>query len=129
MKPDYLYHWTHKSNVASILASGLLPSFARGKMKVVWACDSTRVGWAVAHVASHHQCSPDDMVCLKLDVRGVNLKRSAWPQVYVNPHRYAPSRVVAILPTITGRWVSRRAYRARTARTGRTDRGIGKLGR
>lgn len=69
---EYVYHWTHRNNLASILYGGVDPSYAEGKVKVVWFCDHDRVGWALAHIAARHGWQHDEMLLLR------------WPK-YQNP--------------------------------------------
>lgn len=63
-----VYHATHRSKLHSIRKSGLRRQYAQQKRKAVWLCSADRVGWAVRHALARHQCRPEDIVVLRLDV-------------------------------------------------------------
>lgn len=67
--PFYVYHWTHRNNLASIYADGLDPSYATGEKPWVWACVEARAAWALVHIATRHGWNPDEMVCIRLVCR------------------------------------------------------------
>lgn len=102
----YRYHWTPRSNLASIASHGLDPERASGKLRVVWSCEAERVLWAVGHVARHHECAPDDMVLLRIRVDGVPTKPSSWPCVTLLTKRVAPSRITYRADALSAKWVS-----------------------
>lgn len=83
-EPFYLYHWTHKDNLPSIYGFGLDPARATGERLLVWACEESRIGWALCHIANRHGWHPDDMVLIRLQFSRVNWKRTSWPEVWVN---------------------------------------------
>lgn len=109
--PTYRYHWTHRANLASIATSGLDPSYANKKRRVVWMCGGSRVLWAVSHVSKCHECSPDDMVLLRLRVDGLRLDGTSWPDVVTSAARIAPSRLAVRTDALSGRFVSLRRWR------------------
>lgn len=108
--PTYRYHWTPRSNLASIAVDGLDPSRARGKLRVVWCCEETRVAWAVGHVAKHHECSPDDMVLLRLRVDGLATRATSWPACTLLTGRVPPHRICGVRSILSTRWESIRHY-------------------
>jgi hypothetical protein len=48
-----LYHVTREANVNSILAVGISPAFALGKLRASWYVDASRLSWAIAHVSEN----------------------------------------------------------------------------
>ena len=63
-----LRHATPARNLSSILRGGLLCSYSRGKLPVVWACSPARSSWAVLHVIRRHGGRVETTVVLELDV-------------------------------------------------------------
>lgn len=107
----YMYHWTHVSNLPSIARDGLRPDLAKGRLKVCWACDETRVAWAVGHVSAHHETTPDEMVLLRIRVAGLDGRRTSWPAVRVYERRIPASRITGVRTILATRWTSLRRYR------------------
>lgn len=109
--PTYTYHWTPRHSLASIAKSGLDPEYARGKLKVVWSCGESRIGWALSHVARHHETAPDDMVLLRVRIDGMPTKPSSWPAVTLVTRRIPVGRI-SVRPTmLAGRFVPLSRYR------------------
>ena len=106
-----MYHWTHRSNLSSIAATGLDPQFARGKMRCVWLADRARIAWALAHVSAHHQVSPDEMVLLRVRVDGLTLVRTSWPLVLVCKSVVKPSKLAGVRAILDNKWTSIRRFR------------------
>lgn len=104
----YRYHWTHKSNLASIAETGLDPIYATKRMPVVWMCSATRIQWAVGHVAYCHGHSPDEMVLLRIRVDGLELTGTQWTDVFHCSRRISPSRICVRPDTLSARFVSLR---------------------
>jgi len=48
-----LYHVTREANVNSILAGGISPAFALGKLRASWYVDHSRLSWAISHVSEN----------------------------------------------------------------------------
>lgn len=96
MTPRYLYHWTTAIAIPSIAESGLDPSYAQGKRKVVWMASEARAMWACSHAAMHQRVSPDQMVCLRVRVSGLTLSRTAWGGVEVSGRIISPSRLTLV---------------------------------
>lgn len=109
--PTYRYHWTPRSSLASIAANGLDPQYARGKLKVVWCCDESRVAWAVGHVAKHHECSPDDMALLRIRVDGIPTRPTSWPACTLLTKAVSPRRIVGVRTILGTRWESIRRHK------------------
>ncbi len=63
-----LRHATPARNLSSILRLGLLCSYSRGKLPVVWACSPARSSWAVLHVIRRHGGRVETTVVLEIDV-------------------------------------------------------------
>jgi hypothetical protein len=63
-----LRHATPARNLNSILRLGLLCSYSRGKLPVVWACSPARSSWAVLHVIRRHGGRVETTVVLEIDV-------------------------------------------------------------
>jgi len=102
----YMYHWTHRSNLASILATGLDPQYARGRLRAVWLCEASRVLWAAAHVSVGHQCEMDSLVLLRVRVDALTLKRTCWPLVQTSAAVVPPRRIVGVKTVLGTRWQS-----------------------
>lgn len=85
-----VYHWTHESNLGSIITHGVDPSFSEGKLLASWFCGPSRLGWALCHVANRHGWDPDEMICLRIEVDSSTLKRTCNTGVW--------TRTVATLP-------------------------------
>jgi hypothetical protein len=106
--PTYMYHWTHRSNLASILATGLDPQYARGRLRAVWLCEESRVLWAAAHVAAGHQCEMDSLVLLRVRVDRLTLTRTCWPLVRTTAAVIRPRHITGCKSVLGTRWQSLR---------------------
>ena len=71
-----LRHATPARNLNSILRLGLLCSYSRGKLPVVWACSPARSSWAVLHVIRRHGGRVESTVVLEIDVPRPWLRKS-----------------------------------------------------
>lgn len=91
--PQYLYHWTHRRNLRSILTRGLDPARTTGKRAVVWACERSRVLWAAAHVAANHGCAPDDLVLLRIWPVKDAWRHAPFPRVWTADAVVPPLRL------------------------------------
>ena len=67
MPRSYVYHWTHRTNLTSILTTGLDPAYSEGRAHLAWVCGPRRIGWALQHIAMRHGWEPDEMVLLKIN--------------------------------------------------------------
>lgn len=88
-------HATPTRNLKSILSQGLLPAFARGRLKVVWLHTPGRSAWAVAHVAGRHRVAASSVALLTLAVPRSALRRArrgVWLSAAVVP----PACVVSV---------------------------------
>ncbi len=61
-----LRHATPARNVNSILRRGLLCSYSKGKLPVVWVCTPARSWWAVLHVIERHGGGVETGVVLEI---------------------------------------------------------------
>jgi hypothetical protein len=71
-----LRHATPARNLASILRSGLLTRYSRGKMPAVWLCRPGKSSWAVLHVVKRHGGRAESTVVLEVNVPRTWLRRS-----------------------------------------------------
>lgn len=105
---DYGYHWTHKSLLASVLETALDPEFAQGKMKVVWWCEWSKVGYALGHIAARHGWAPDDMVLIRFVKHTVPYANTAYPGIYTTAERIKLRSRAAVKLHVLGEWVTAR---------------------
>ena len=72
-----LYHATTKACLDSILARGLLVSFAHasGKIRGVWLHAPSRSAWAVLHTQRRHNVPLENVVVLEIHLTRSQLKR------------------------------------------------------
>ena len=63
-----LYHTTYRANCPSITTSGLLTSYSRGALPVVYLHTCQRIRWADYHVQWRHDLPPVEIVCYAVDV-------------------------------------------------------------
>jgi hypothetical protein len=77
-----LHHVTPYVNLASIVEKDLLPSFARGKRKVVWLCALRNLMWAVSHTSVNHAVSADLLSVVDVEVDFDRLKMTRWQGIY-----------------------------------------------
>lgn len=103
---DYVYHWTHRSNVESILKSGIDPTYAEGKLKVVWFCDAERVGWALAHIGTRHGWDHDEMVLIRFPRSRYPFANTAFAGVYTTTAVVSLKAHTAVKGGVLGPWVS-----------------------
>lgn len=94
--PTYKYHWTTGAALPSVMATGLDPSFATGKRRVVWMAGRDRVLWGCDHAAMHQHCSPDQMVLVRVRTDGLRLGRTAWSGVVTSSAVIRPSRLTVM---------------------------------
>ena len=92
-----LRHATPARNLTSILRSGLLTSYSKGKLPVVWACSPSRSSWAVLHAIKRHGGRVETTVVLEVDVPRSWLRRSARKRVWYSPRDIPPERVKRVL--------------------------------
>jgi hypothetical protein len=71
-----LRHATPARNLSSILRSGLLCSYSRGRLPVVWACAPARSSWAVLYAIRRHGGRVESTVVLEIYVPRSWLRRS-----------------------------------------------------
>lgn len=94
--PRYMYHWTPRVNLRSIMRTGLDPAYATGKRRVVWMGAGKRLMWACAHAALHQRCGLDDMTCIRIRVDGLRLGGTAWRGVKTSATIIPPSRLTVM---------------------------------
>jgi RNA:NAD 2'-phosphotransferase (TPT1/KptA family) len=105
MSRTYVYHWTHRGNLESIMATGLDPAYSEGRLPRVWVCGHHRIAWAMTHVATRHGWDPDDLVCLRIDASCVERKPTHLHYVYTCRDVIPPSAIVGVLYGIMCAWV------------------------
>jgi hypothetical protein len=106
MDHEYLYHWTRRKNVASIARRGLLTCRSEGKRPLVWACEGSRVAWALTHVADRHAWNPDDLVLIRLRVGAITFKHSAYAGAYHTATDIPADMIEAVRFGILAQWVT-----------------------
>ena len=71
-----LYHATPRRNLESILATGLQPNLASGKIKGVWLHTASKTPWAILHTIKRHRLNSfDEVVILKCKIPRSRLTR------------------------------------------------------
>src|SRR5215217_5420578 len=91
-----LRHATPARNLNSILHSGLLTSYAKGKLPAVWLTAPSRSSWAVLHVVKRHGGRVETTVVLEVDVPRGWLRRSRKGLWYC-PRDIPPGRIQRVL--------------------------------
>jgi hypothetical protein len=92
-----LLHATPARNLTSILRSGLLTSYSKGKLPAVWLVAPSRSSWGVLHVIKRHRGRVETTVVIEVDVPRSWLRRSSRRRVW-NTLRDIPSeRIVRVL--------------------------------
>lgn len=87
-----LYHVTPNTTHDSITRQGVEPIYSRGKMRVSWWVDRSRLMWAIAHVSAKHQVSVDKLDIWVTTEGNIKNKRCApWKGVFYTPCRTVPS--------------------------------------
>ena len=89
----YLYHWTHKANLASISERGLLPEMSETAQPEVWMGCEGRIAWGLSHIATRHAWNPDDMVLIRVKADKLSLIRTAYPGVFKCKDVIPPSKL------------------------------------
>jgi hypothetical protein len=92
-----LRHATPARNLTSILRSGLLTSYAKGKLPAVWLTAPSRSSWAVLHVIKQHGGRVETTVVLELDVPRSWLRRSARKRVWYTLRDVPTERIKRVL--------------------------------
>lgn len=77
-----VWHTTLRQNLPSILKRGILGSYSKGKMPVVWVHDQAQQSWAFLHVVRRHGGRVEDVVSLCVDVSDDTIRRSAAAGLY-----------------------------------------------
>lgn len=93
----YLYHWTPRINVRSIMREGLDPVYSTGRQRRVWLAGYRRAQWACSHAAARHRVSPDEMVLLRVDVTRLKLTRTCWSDVRTSASVIDPARITQMV--------------------------------
>ena len=70
-----LYHATLAAHRDSILAHGLLPARATGKIKGVWLHTESKREWAILHTMKRHHVTMDEVVIIEVKVPRSKLTR------------------------------------------------------
>lgn len=68
-----LYHATPRSNIESIKATGIDPSYSQGKIIAVWMHTKSRREWAILHTQRRHKT--DDIIVIEIEVPRDKLTR------------------------------------------------------
>jgi hypothetical protein len=91
-----LRHATPARNLNSILRLGLLTSYSRGKLPVVWVCSPGKTLWAAAHVIKRHGGRIESTVVLEVDVPRSWLRRNR-KRLWYCPRDVPPDRIKHVL--------------------------------
>ena len=91
-----LRHATPARNLNSILRLGLLTSYSRGRLPVVWACSLARSWWSVLHVIKRHGGRVESTVVLEIDVPRSWLRRSR-KGLWYSTRDIPPDRIKRVL--------------------------------
>ncbi len=70
----FLFHVTHKTNMASILRRGLQLGYNRGRIRGVWLCPKVSPH-LLAHLARQHGWKVADLRVVKVDVGQLALRK------------------------------------------------------
>jgi hypothetical protein len=89
-------HATLARNLNSILRRGLLTSYSRGKLPVVWACAPGKTLWAAAHVVKRHHGRIESVVVLEIDVPRSWLRRNR-KHLWYSTRDVPPGRIRRVL--------------------------------
>ncbi len=101
----FFYHWTHATNIGSILACGLDPEYAEGRMPVVWMCEADRTGWALRHISERHAWNPDEMTLIRFPNDGVPYAHTAYNGVFTTNRVIRVYRRCALKAGVLAGWV------------------------
>lgn len=91
-----LYHATPESNVESILAVGLLASYATGPVKRIWFHELELQCWARGHIAKRHGVRPDQVAVLRIRI-GKTWLHEFSPGIYWTYANVAEEDIQAIV--------------------------------
>ena len=105
MPRSYVYHWTHRSNLPSIMREGIDPAYSEGRAHLSWVCGPRRIGWALAHIAQRHGWEPDDMVLLKVDGDLPSLRPTFMAYVYNSREVIPPASILECRMTHEGDFI------------------------
>ena len=92
-----LLHATPARNLTSILRSGLLTNYTRGKLPAVWLVAPSRSSWAVLHAIKRHGGRVETTVVIEVDVPRSWLRRSSRKRVWNTPRDIPPARIKRVL--------------------------------
>lgn len=92
-----VWHTTLRQNLPSILKRGILGSYSKGKMPVVWVHDHAQQSWAFLHVVRRHGGRVEDVVSLCVDVSDDTIRRSAAPGLYYTTEDVPPIAIVDVV--------------------------------
>ena len=87
-----LRHATPARNLNSVLRTGLLCAYSKGKLPVVWACSPGKTWWSVIHVIKRHGGRVETTVVLEVDVPRHWLRRSR-KGLWFCPRDIPPDRI------------------------------------
>lgn len=104
MRPTYVYHWTHRRYLPKICVEGLDPKYSEGNLQAVWVGKRDVLAWALGHVSMHHRWDADDLVCLCISTKDLELTRTHISGVYVVKSVIPVGNVERILRGIGGGW-------------------------
>ncbi len=115
-----LRHGTPHRNLPGIRRAGLLCSFSRGRLPVVWLHSPSKTPWAVLHTVKRHGGRVEGVVVIELDVPRRWLRRSK-PGLWYTP-RDVPSERIRGLTTFAALARSPANEKANCRAAGGTER-------
>jgi len=77
-----LFHVSRLGNEPSIMAGGVSPAFALGKMRVCWYTDIGRLSWAISHVSANSGLSVAELRVFTVWADRLVFKRTRFPGVF-----------------------------------------------
>ena len=105
MPTSYVYHWTHRGNLESIMREGIDPAYSEGRAHLAWACGPRKIGWAMAHIALRHGWAPDELVLLKINGDIPALKASSTMWVFNTREVIRPVDILEVRMTHEGDFI------------------------
>lgn len=73
-----VWHITLKSNLESILRTGIDPARSKGKRLVSWFTTKKGLVWAFAHCSARHGVPVSELVAIEVAANRKWLERTAW---------------------------------------------------
>jgi hypothetical protein len=95
-----LYHVSPKRNRISVHALGVNPAFSRGKRKATWWVTEDKLAWAIDHVCTRDNLTPDDLTIYTAGVHHMRTKGCYMPGVFYVPYVVRPHAEIELNPLL-----------------------------